>query len=157
MLSKRAKYGLKALLALAESGHRPQRIADIAEREAIPKKFLELILLDLRNAGLLRSKKGAGGGYALARPADLVYLGEVVRLLDGPLAPLPCVSMTAYRRCDECADERTCGIRLVMKEVRDAIAGILDRTSLADVLRRVAEARATAAPPPLREGTLVDD
>jgi Rrf2 family protein len=138
MLSKKAKYALKALLFLArEEGKGPVLIADLAETEAIPKKFLELILLDLKRQGILHSKKGKGGGYYLGKPPDTVTLGHVIRLLDGPLAPLPCVSQTAYQRCEECRDEMSCGIRLVMKEVRDATARILDGMSLMDVLKNV--------------------
>ena len=106
-------------------------------KENIPKKFLELILLDLKNHGILQSKKGKGGGYSLGRKPAAIKLGRVIRLLDGPLAPLPCVSQTAYVPCDECEDEKTCGIRIVMRDVRDAIANILDNTTLADVLQRV--------------------
>jgi len=120
-----------------EYGQGPVLISDIANREALPRKFLELILLELRNHGILGSKKGKGGGYFLARRPELVHLGEVLRVLEGPLAPLPCVSKTAYVRCAECRDERTCGIRMIMKDVRDATARILDQTSLADVLKRV--------------------
>jgi Rrf2 family protein len=137
MLSMKAKYGLRAVLRLArEYGQGPLLIADMAEREGIPRKFLELILLELKNKGILHSKKGKGGGYSLGRKPEYVKLGEVVRLLDGPLAPLPCVSQTAYKRCPDCAVESTCEIRMVMKDVRDAIAEILDGTSLSDVLRR---------------------
>jgi len=139
MLSHKAKYALKALMVLArEYGHGPVLISDIAHREAVPRKFLELILLELKNYGLLQSKKGKGGGYALARPPQTIHVGEILRVLDGPIAPLPCVSKTAYARCEECSDERTCGVRLVMKDVRDATARILDATSLADLLNRVA-------------------
>src|SRR5271169_757849 len=107
MLSKKAKYALKALLTLAdEYGKGPQLISNIAGRDGIPRKFLELI-----NQGILQSKKGKGGGYSLNRPASSIMVGHIVRLIDGPLAPLPCVSKTAYRKCDECHDERTCGIR----------------------------------------------
>lgn len=135
MLSQKAKYGLKALLALArEYGRGPVHTSVIAEREVIPHKFLEFILLQLRNRGIVRSKKGKGGGYTLLRaPADITY-GEVIRILDGPLAPVPCASVTAYVKCTDCPDEKTCGVRLVMKSVRDATAGILDHTTLADVL-----------------------
>ena len=137
MLSMKAKYGLRALTILAKHyGQGPVLIADLAARERIPKKFLELILLDLKKKGILRSKKGKGGGYHLSRPPAAVSVGELIRVLDGPLALLPCVSQTAYRRCDECVDERTCGIRSVMKEVRDSTASILDGTTLADVLER---------------------
>ncbi len=139
MLSKKSKYAIKALLALAEHGaEEPMRIADIAEQESLPQKFLELILLDLRNAGVVQSRKGKGGGYLLARPADRIMLGQVVRLFDGPLAPVPCASQTAYVPCEDCADEATCGVRLAMKEVRDATAKILDHTSLATIRRRQA-------------------
>ena len=138
MLAQKSKYALRALLVLAkEYGQGPVLISDIAHREALPQKFLELILLELRNHGILGSKKGKGGGYFLARRPESVHLGEVLRVLEGPLAPLPCVSKTAYVRCAECRDERTCGIRMVMKDVRDATARILDQTSLADILKRV--------------------
>jgi len=138
MLAQKSKYALRALLVLAkEYGQGPVLISDIAHREALPHKFLELILLELRNHGILGSKKGKGGGYFLARRPELVHLGEVLRVLEGPLAPIPCVSKTAYVRCAECRDERTCGIRMVMKDVRDATARILDQTSLVDILKRV--------------------
>ncbi|MBN1277370.1 MAG: Rrf2 family transcriptional regulator [Deltaproteobacteria bacterium] len=142
MLTKKAKYGLQAILLLAKDyGKGPITIADLAQREGIPKKFLESILLALKNRNILYSLKGKGGGYVLARPPNEISMGEIVRHLDGPLAPVPCVSKTAYRRCEECEDERTCGIRLVMKRVRDSIADILDGTSLEDVLNMIDEAR----------------
>jgi Rrf2 family protein len=138
MISRKSKYALKALIVLAkEFGQGPVLISDIAQREGIPRKFLELILLELRNEGILQSKKGKGGGYFLARQPHQITLGEVLRTLEGPLAPLPCVSRTAYARCAECRDERTCGIRMVMKDVRDATARIFDSTTLDDILRRV--------------------
>ena len=138
MLSRKAKYGLKALILLArEYGRGPLLISEIAEREGIPKKFLELILLQLKNQGFLYSKKGRGGGYSLSRPPDQISFGQVIRVMDGPLAPLPCVSQTAYRKCDECEDEATCGIRMVMKEVRDSTARILDGTTFGHVVRRM--------------------
>lgn len=137
MLSKKAKYAVKALLALAErGGNEPVRIADLAQQERIPKKFLEAILLSLKNHGLLQSRKGQGGGYLLARDPRQIYLGQIVRMFDGPLAPVPCASQTAYVRCDDCQDEASCGVRLAMKEVRDATARILDHLSLATLLRR---------------------
>src|SRR5215471_948147 len=137
MLSMKAKYGLRALTALAkEYGKGPVLIGDLAKKERIPQKFLELILLELKKKGILQSKKGKGGGYFLNRPPAATSVGEVIRVLDGPLALLPCVSQTAYRRCDECPDETTCGIRSVMKEVRDSTAEILDGTTLDDLLRR---------------------
>jgi Rrf2 family protein len=137
MLSMKAKYGLRALTVLAkEFGKGPVLIGDLSKQERIPHKFLELILLELKKKGILHSKKGKGGGYLLARSPAATSVGEVIRALDGPLALLPCVSQTAYRRCDECLDERTCGIRSVMKEVRDSTASILDGTSLADMIER---------------------
>ena len=139
-LSRKARYALRALYALADDqSHAPVLIADLAAREHIPHKFLELILLELRNAGILRSKKGKGGGYSLARTPREVTLGQVIRVVDGPLAPIPCVSERAYARCEECVSEAHCGTRMVMKEVRDAIAKILDGTTLADVCARVAK------------------
>ncbi len=141
MMSKRTKYGLQALLALArEESGKPVLIADIAQREKIPTKFLEQILLQLKHAGIVCSQRGKNGGYMLNLHASEITIGQVVRLLDGPLAPLPCVSQTAYRKCAECSDELTCGIRLVMKDVRDAIAGILDQTTFADALERSQQA-----------------
>ncbi len=138
MLSKKAKYGLKALLFLADlPGDRSVLIADIAAHERIPKKFLDMILLEMRNAGILSSRKGKGGGYALALPPERIRIGTVIRLLDGPLAPVSCVSQTAYRRCDDCASEDACRVRRLMGQVRDAVAGILDSTTLADISQQV--------------------
>jgi len=135
MLSQKCKYALQALLVLAkENSDNLLLVSDIAERENLPKKFLEAILLELNRNGLVRSRRGRGGGYALAKPADLITFGQVVRIMDGPLAPLACVSVNYYRRCDECHDEQTCEIRKVMRRVRDAIAAELDGTSLAQAL-----------------------
>lgn len=108
-------------------------MSELAEREAIPRKFLEAILLDLNRHGLVQSKKGKGGGYFLRRPPSEVTFGDAVRALEGPLALVPCVSQTAYQRCADCLDEETCGVRLAMREVRDATARILDNMTLADV------------------------
>lgn len=141
MLSKKTKYALQALIYLAkEEGHGPVLISQIARKERVPQKFLESILLELKNHGVLQSKKGKGGGYFLAKRPEQVSLGNIIRMLDGPLAPLPCLSKTAYRKCDECRDEKTCGIRLVMQEAYQATAGILDGTTLADVLERMDQA-----------------
>jgi Rrf2 family protein len=133
---------LKALLVLAqETGAGPVLISELASREAIPKKFLEAILLELKHHGVVQSQKGKGGGYFLRRkPAEITF-GEVIRVLEGPLAAVPCVSQTAYMKCVECVDEQTCGVRLAMKEVRDATARILDHTTLADVNVRVGRKR----------------
>lgn len=138
MISKKTKYALKAMLYLArERDKGPILIADLARDERIPKKFLELILLALKNAGVLQSKKGKGGGYYLAQSPREISMGRIIRILEGPLAPVQCVSETSYSRCEECDDEWSCGIRLVMKDVRDAMATILDGATLADVLERV--------------------
>lgn len=112
----------------------PVLIAELAKRGNIPLKFLEAILLELKNNGILESKKGKGGGYTLARKAEEIHLGEVIRILEGPLALLPCVSKTGYQKCEQCEDEQNCGIRAIFKELRDATAQILDHTSLAKVL-----------------------
>jgi len=139
MLSQKAKYAMRALIYLAkakdtENGSQPVGIAEIAAKQAVPRKFLELILLELKRHGLVQSYRGKHGGYALAKKPDGIFFGDVIRLIDGPLAQLPCASLTAYRRCSDCEDETTCAIRHVLKQVRDASAGILDRTSLSDVL-----------------------
>jgi Rrf2 family protein len=137
MISQKSKYALKALTVLTrEYGKGPVLISEIAAQEKIPRTFLELILLELKNQGLLHSRKGRGGGYFLAKAPSTISVGQVMRMTGGPLALLPCVSKTAYRRCEECHDERTCGIRMVMKEVRDATAKILDATTLADLVKR---------------------
>jgi Rrf2 family protein len=138
MLSKKAKYAIKALLALADQeGEEPVRIVDLAQEQQIPPKFLELILLGLKNHGLLLSRKGKGGGYRLARDPAEISLGQIVRLFDGPLAPVPCASQTAYVRCADCRNEAVCGVHLAMKEVRDATAKILDGTSLAALRKKI--------------------
>ena len=135
MLSNKAKYGLKAMLYLAERpAAGPTGILEIAQQENIPKKFLDAILLELRRNGLVHSRKGRGGGYVLSRPAAEISVGRIVRVLDGPLAPIGCASKTAYRPCTDCADVKACQVRRSMQRVRDAIAGILDNMSLAEML-----------------------
>lgn len=137
-LSKKGKYALRALYHLArEHGRGPVLIATLSKQESIPHKFLELILLHLKNNGLVESRKGRNGGYALARPPETITIGSIIRLIDGPLAPLPCASETAYRKCEECVDESVCGTRIVMRKVRNAMAEILDNTTLADVCKDV--------------------
>ena len=144
-LSKRGEYGLRAMMRLAEI-HQPSdepvltQIKNLSEWENIPQKYLEQILLALKNAGLLNSKKGMHGGYYLAKEPHEITLGQIVRVLDGPLAPIRCVSQMAYEPCD-CLDEDTCGLRMIMLDVRNAIADILDNTSLADMRERVIDAR----------------
>ena len=133
MLTNKGKYGLKAMVYLAgfEPGELAQ-VADIADRNAISKKSLDHILSELRLAGFVYSKKGKGGGYALARPPHEIMVGDIIRVLDGPLAPIPCASVRAFRPCDDCEDLRTCAVRLIMLEARNAIASVLDNRNLAE-------------------------
>ena len=145
-LSKKGEYAVRALVEIGFEAHlRPNtliQISTVARRTNIPEKFLEQILLALRNGGILKSKRGVEGGYSLAKdPADIT-LGEVIRLLDGPLAPIPCVSKTAYEPCS-CPDQESCGLHLAMQQVRDAIAGILDHYTLARLIGEVQKHRST--------------
>lgn len=135
-LSKRGEYALRALIdiGLAQAlGRSHVSSRELAKQENIPVKFLEAILLELKNAGYLRSKRGIQGGYSLAHPMHRIKIGEVVRRIEGPLAPIRCASVTAYEPCS-CPDETHCGLRLLMVDVRNAIANIVDRYSLADVV-----------------------
>lgn len=134
MLTQRSRYALRAMLFLAEApaGGPPIPMTRIAAAAKVPRKFLELILADLRDAGLLHSHRGKLGGYCLSRPTHLVSLGEIIRVIEGPLALVPCVSRTAYRPCADCKSEADCAIRAAMMRVRDETARILDGTSLAD-------------------------
>ncbi|MCM2474963.1 Rrf2 family transcriptional regulator [Rhizobium sp. CG5] len=131
MLTKKGKYGLKALVDLSRlNAGETAFVSEIATRNNIPKKFLDTILLELRNVGILRSKKGPGGGYCLSRAASHINIGEVIRTLDGPLAPIRCASRTAFETCDDCADPQACHVRRSMSDVRDAIASVLDHMTL---------------------------
>jgi len=136
-ISMKTKYALKALTALATATERDSlQIAELAARGHIPKKFLEAILLTLKNQGILASRKGPGGGYSLAVPPDSLTIGRIVRTFEGDLAPVPCLGAATPVKCPECADVRTCGTRLVMAEVKAAVSGVLDRTTLADMIER---------------------
>lgn len=136
-LSRRCKYALRALYCLTREYEKASvAAATIATGERIPRKFLEAILVQLRNSGVVESKQGKRGGYVLARHPGEITLGTIIRIIDGPLAPLPCASETAYRRCAECADPARCETRLVMKDVRNAIAQILDKTTLQQACSR---------------------
>ena len=132
MLSQKARYALHALIVLAEhSGEEPMQIADIAEEARAPRKFLEQILLDLRKRGIVRSQRGRSGGYFIGRnPKDITF-AEIIRTIDGPLALAPCVSVTAYHKCEDCVDEATCAIRKVLLAARDATAEVLESRTLA--------------------------
>lgn len=134
MLTAKAKYGLKAMLHLAQMPEgRPALIADIAQTNGIPKKFLDAILNELRQAGFLTSKPGRGGGYMLARRAEDIIVGDIIRKLDGPLAAVPCVSRNFYARCQDCRSEEDCKMRLLMLEAREALGQVLDRRTLAEM------------------------
>jgi len=136
MLTKKGKYGLKALVHLAglAPGHTAQSV-EIARDNNVPKKFLDAILGELRVAGMVASRKGKNGGYMLARPAVEIMAGAAIRALDGPLAPIACASRTSYRSCSDCADVEHCAVRLLMTEVRDVSAKLLDGTSIAEMSR----------------------
>ncbi len=135
MISKKAKYALKALKVLAESFEKgPMLISQIAEKEKIPKKFLEAILLELRNHGLLQSQKGKGGGYYLRQKPELITFAKVIRVIDGPIAPALCVSLHFYGKCDDCADEEACTLRTVLADWRDANLTVLESKTVADLL-----------------------
>lgn len=133
MLTRKGKYGLKALVHLSSlPAGQLAFVGDIASGNNIPKKFLDAILGELRNAGFVQSRKGKEGGYRLARPAEEIKVGHVIRVLDGPLAPISCASRSRYEKCDDC-DEDTCQVRHMMIDVRQAIADVLDRRSLAEM------------------------
>lgn len=137
MLSKKAKYAINALVYLAEhQDQAPIPIAQIAEKQNIPHKFLETILLDLRKAGVLHSRKGQRGGYLLNKPPEAIHMAEIMRLFDGAIALLPCVTYKFYERCEECKDEETCGIRQVFMEIRNETVRRLKKATLADIVAR---------------------
>lgn len=140
MLSKKTQYAIIALVRLARDYQTgPILISDIAKNERIPKKFLEVILLELKNHGMVNSKKGKGGGYYLIKSPEDINLADIIRLFDGAIALISCAAYKYYESCHFCKDEKTCGIRAVIKEVRDESVKVLKRNSLADILRREAE------------------
>lgn len=134
MLTNKGKYGLKAMVHLAGLGpNEIAQVAEIAETNSIPKKFLDQIFSELRKARFVNSKKGKAGGYALAKPAYSISVGQIVRVLDGPLAPIQCCSVSAYLRCTDCGDESRCPVRLIMLEARNALSAVLNSRSLAEM------------------------
>jgi Rrf2 family protein len=148
VLSQKAKYGLKALIYLARNPSATGvRIADIAESESIPRKFLDAILLELKKDGVVASRIGRAGGYRLAQAPEGIGIGQVIRVLDGPLAPIPCASRTAYRPCPDCKDVEACLIRRAMLDARDAMSSVLDTLTLAEL---IANDNAEHAAEPLR-------
>jgi len=137
MISKKTKYAFRALIHLAGTpSGQPVMISDLAKSESIPNKFLAFILLSLRKGGLLNSRIGKGGGYSLALPADKITVGSIIRILEGDIAPVSCLSTTNYARCEECRGEATCGIRLAMIDVNLSLSTVLDRLTLADMVGR---------------------
>lgn len=131
MLTKKGKYALKAMVHLATNDTgQPVPVLEIANSQQVPKKFLDSILSELRHAGFVHSKMGKGGGYSLSRHASEIMIGDIVRAIDGPLAPVPCASKTRYRRCEDCLDENTCAVRQVMRKAQEALSEVLDNCSL---------------------------
>lgn len=148
MISQRAKYALRALVALARAeADRPVMITELSTSCSIPKKFLEQILLDLKHHELVRSKRGKLGGYQLNKDPSQIMFGEVLRIVDGPIALLPCLSKISYRRCADCLDEDTCEIRRVFAQVAESSRSILDNTSLLDAMRDEVERAAASVKP----------
>ncbi|RJF87559.1 Rrf2 family transcriptional regulator [Oleomonas cavernae] len=135
MISQKAKYAFKALIHLATYPGQTVQIDDIARATGVPRKFLEHILLDLKGHGLITSRRGRSGGYAMLRPPAEITVGAVLRLIDGPIAPLACISVNAYRRCDDCLDEAACAVRHLFTDVYSVILQVMDATTLAVVLR----------------------
>lgn len=137
MISQRARYAFKAVVALARAkpGEGLQ-IRQLCEQEKLPRKFLEQILLTLKAAGYITSRRGRDGGYELLKPAEKIFIGPMLRAVDGPIAPLPCLSRTAYRRCEDCRDEASCELRLAFDSAYNDYLQKLERLSLADVMRQ---------------------
>jgi Rrf2 family protein len=136
MLSKKSQYAFQALMYLAENTSQgPVLIAEIAQKKKIPLKFLENILLELKKANILNSKKGKGGGYFFNQPPSTINMAAIIRLIDGPIALLPCVSLHFYQQCKNC-EEKTCGFNKVMAEVRDATLAVLEHRTVADIVHK---------------------
>ncbi|WP_045365549.1 RrF2 family transcriptional regulator [Methyloceanibacter caenitepidi] len=133
MISQKARYALRALLALARADD-SMMIAEIAEQQQIPRKFLEQILLDLKHQGIVASRRGRLGGYDLLMPPDQITFGRVLRIIDGPIAPLPCLSRMAYKRCADCKSEATCEIRRVFARVAESARDVLDRVTIGQAI-----------------------
>ena len=140
MLTNKAKYGLRAMCALQGDEGRWLQARAIAARANVPEKFLEAILVELRKAGFVESRRGHMGGHALARPAEEIMVGDLIRAIDGPLAPVRCASMTAYEPCSDCSDPEHCAVRELMRETRAALSGVLDQCSLKTLTERSQQA-----------------
>ena len=142
MISQKARYAFKALFALARQTDGVVQSREIAQSEQIPQSFLEQILLDLNRAGIVASRRGREGGFYLLKDPTQLDCGQVLRLIDGPIAPLPCLSKTAYRRCDDCRDERSCAVRQVFADGYSALVGTLEGMTIAEAVARSEGARA---------------
>jgi Rrf2 family protein len=136
MLTQKAKYGLRAMCVLSREVDQWQSATAIARRARVPAKFLEAILVDLRKSGFIHSRRGNQGGHALAAAAESISVGDLIRALDGPLAPVRCASMTAYAPCRDCTDPEHCAVRSLMQETRAALSSVLDHCTLADLASR---------------------
>ena len=136
MLTNKAKYGLRAMCALHGSDSRWLQARAIAARANVPEKFLEAILVELRRAGFVESRRGHLGGHALAKPAAEIMVGDLIRAIDGPLAPVRCASNSAYEPCADCIDPEHCAVRALMRETREALSGVLDQHSLLTLSQR---------------------
>lgn len=134
MLSMKAKYAIRALMVMARNERKMLASKAIAKEADVPQKFLDNILQELRKDGLVESKRGIFGGYFLVKPAAKIMMGDIIRMMDGPLAPIRCASVTAYQKCDDCGDEAACQIRKVMIDVRNSIANVLDKKSIKDMV-----------------------
>jgi Rrf2 family protein len=145
MLTMKAKYALRAMCALASAGEARLQAHELAQRSRVPGKFLEAILVDLRGAGFVDSRRGQRGGHALTRAPERIMIGDLIRAIDGPLAPVRCASVTAYEPCRDCPDPDACALRALMRESRDALSQVLDRRSLRDFAE--ADARAAISSP----------
>lgn len=144
MVTRRSKYAIRALLVLTRRRHEGALSVDaLVQADALPRKFLEAIMADLKTAGLVASTRGKSGGYTLIRPPTRITLGQIIRAVDGPIAPTRCVSASAYSRCDDCPEEVSCALRPLMQEIRESISRVIDLKSL-ETLARESEGRASA-------------
>jgi Rrf2 family protein len=134
MLSMKAKYAIKALMILAKEHGKTVQTRLLAEESSIPLKFLEAIMVELKSHGLVNSKRGSAGGHTLAKSPEDITIGDIMRIIDGPLAPVRCASLTAYRKCDDCTDEASCAIRHIMLDVREAMSKVLDKRTIRDII-----------------------
>ena len=155
MISQRARYAFKALVALARAKPgKGLRIRELCEQEKLPRKFVEQILLSLKAGGYISSRRGRDGGYELLKPAGLIHIGPLLRLVDGPIAPLPCLSRTAYRKCEDCRDESACEVRIAFDRSYAAYLAALEGTTLAQIMGEADRQKPAPSPAPVAEPAL---